>query len=216
MNSSSCGSRIIRPRSLACNTVPLAAASWAWLGFAGSTAGQRPCNRPNGRDRGEAGYQLPAETGVVCGRTPGQRPARRPVRTAERATRAAPAASDTRKARRKASGRVPAASSPGAQHVTDHVVGKPCLAPERIQGCRLDAPREFLALQLAIGQGRNKFLSLCLVHHITSPHPAGAYQRLPDWFSSMGLTLAEIASRARKIRERTVPIGQFITSAISS
>jgi hypothetical protein len=31
-----------------------------------------------------------------------------------------------------------------------------------------------------------------------------------------GLTTASIASRARKIRDRTVPIGQSIASAISS
>ena len=42
------------------------------------------------------------------------------------------------------------------------------------------------------------------------------YQRLPDWFSSKGLILEEIASRALKMRERTVPIGQFMTSEISS
>ena len=34
--------------------------------------------------------------------------------------------------------------------------------------------------------------------------------------SSSGANCASITSRARKIRERTVPIGQFITSAISS
>ncbi len=43
--------------------------------------------------------------------------------------------------------------------------------------------------------------------------PHGQITRLTQ---SSGLTLAEIASRARKIRERTVPIGQFMTSAISS
>jgi radical SAM superfamily enzyme len=42
------------------------------------------------------------------------------------------------------------------------------------------------------------------------------YQRLPLWFSSKGLTFCEIASRALKIRERTVPIGQFMASDISS
>ena len=33
---------------------------------------------------------------------------------------------------------------------------------------------------------------------------------------SRGLSCSSIASRARKMRERTVPIGQFISSAISS
>jgi hypothetical protein len=42
------------------------------------------------------------------------------------------------------------------------------------------------------------------------------YQRLPAWLSSSGLTLADMASRARKIRERTVPMGQFMTTEISS
>ena len=39
---------------------------------------------------------------------------------------------------------------------------------------------------------------------------------LPSRVSSSGRSLAAIASRARKIRDRTVPIGQFINSAISS
>jgi hypothetical protein len=32
----------------------------------------------------------------------------------------------------------------------------------------------------------------------------------------MGLTLPDMVSRARKIRDRTVPMGQFIASEISS
>jgi hypothetical protein len=43
-----------------------------------------------------------------------------------------------------------------------------------------------------------------------------AYQRLPLWFSSKGLTFWEIASRALKIRDRTVPMGQSMASEISS
>jgi hypothetical protein len=39
---------------------------------------------------------------------------------------------------------------------------------------------------------------------------------LPERFSSKGLTRADIASRARKIRDRTVPMGQFMAAAISS
>ncbi len=42
------------------------------------------------------------------------------------------------------------------------------------------------------------------------------YQRLSGLISSRGRNFAATASRARKIRERTVPIGQFITWAISS
>ena len=42
------------------------------------------------------------------------------------------------------------------------------------------------------------------------------YQRSPSRVSSSGRSRAAMASRALKIRERTVPIGQFISSAISS
>lgn len=43
-----------------------------------------------------------------------------------------------------------------------------------------------------------------------------AYQRLSGAVSSKGRNLLATASRARKMRERTVPIGQFMISAISS
>lgn len=42
------------------------------------------------------------------------------------------------------------------------------------------------------------------------------YQRLSGAVSSNGRSFAATASRARKIRERTVPIGHFMISAISS
>ena len=42
------------------------------------------------------------------------------------------------------------------------------------------------------------------------------HQRSPSRVSSSGRSRVAIASRARKIRDRTVPIGQFISSAISS
>jgi hypothetical protein len=42
------------------------------------------------------------------------------------------------------------------------------------------------------------------------------YQRLLVCLSSKGLILAEMASRARKIRDRTVPMGQSIATEISS
>ena len=88
-------------------------------------------------------------------------------------------------------------------------------APLVGRSAAVDAARELLAPQLAVGQRGNQFLrcASCPSHHLAHSPP---HQRLPDWFSSRGLTFAEIASRARKIRERTVPIGQFITSAISS
>ena len=43
-----------------------------------------------------------------------------------------------------------------------------------------------------------------------------SYHRLSDAVSSNGLSFSAIASRARKILLRTVPIGQCIASAISS
>lgn len=42
------------------------------------------------------------------------------------------------------------------------------------------------------------------------------HQRLSGAVSSKGRNLPATASRARKMRERTVPIGQFMTPAISS
>ena len=61
------------------------------------------------------------------------------------------------------------------------------------------------------------FLVPSWVHLLTGCRPISfSHHRLPLWRSSKGLTLAEIASRARKIRERTVPIGQFMAAAISS
>ena len=73
----------------------------------------------------------------------------------------------------------------------------------------LDSLDERFTTQAPVSQFRNLLpVDHCLVHV--------AYHRLPDWFSSNGLTLAETASRARKMRERTVPIGQFMVAAISS
>lgn len=42
------------------------------------------------------------------------------------------------------------------------------------------------------------------------------YKNRPKIYSISGWIFLSIASRARKIRERTVPIGQSIASAISS
>ena len=56
-------------------------------------------------------------------------------------------------------------------------------------------------IEVAVDQPRNSFVH----HHLRS-------LSVP----SSGRSSAAIASRARKIRERTVPIGQFITLAISS
>lgn len=46
--------------------------------------------------------------------------------------------------------------------------------------------------------------------------PNVIYQRSPSRVSKRGLRREAMASRARKMRDRTVPMGQFITSEISS
>jgi len=78
---------------------------------------------------------------------------------------------------------------------------------------RLYSLSECLALQMTIRKCGHLFSNrhrlIHFIHLLT-------YQRLPDWLSSSGLTLAEMASRARNMRERTVPMGQSMTSAISS
>lgn len=61
------------------------------------------------------------------------------------------------------------------------------------------------------GETRNNFWNLW-----NSTKPSRAHHRFPDWFSSNGLIRSEMASRALKIRDRTVPIGQFMASDISS
>jgi hypothetical protein len=100
-----------------------------------------------------------------------------------------------------------------AQHVAHHVVDLPGRARLAFGADRFDRLRERLALQMTIRKCGHLFPNrhrlIHFIHLLT-------YQRLPDWLSSSGLTLAEMASRARKIRERTVPIGQSMTSAISS
>ena len=58
-----------------------------------------------------------------------------------------------------------------------------------------------------------------LVHPCRQPHGILAfrcYHRLFSGVSSKGRNSAAMASRARNIRERTVPIGQFMRRAISS
>lgn len=54
----------------------------------------------------------------------------------------------------------------------------------------------------------------CFYRTLSFTH--ACYQRLSEATSSKGRNFAATASRARKIRERTVPIGQFIMVAISS
>jgi len=99
------------------------------------------------------------------------------------------------------------------QHVARDVEGLPCRPRLAIGADCFDRLRERLALQMTIRKCGHLFPNrhrlIHFIHLLT-------YQRLPDWLSSSGLTLAEMASRARKIRERTVPMGQSMTSAISS
>lgn len=56
----------------------------------------------------------------------------------------------------------------------------------------------------------------CSVEEVSVICAIPSYQRLPVCLSNRGFTLAEMASRARKIRDRTVPIGQAMVKAISS
>ena len=217
-NSSSCASRIITPRSLAASTVPLAASQLRLLGLAGSCRRRRTSRSRRLQRRRRS--RPPASSGNWCRwrRIDG---ARRPAvgmgrRAPDRQLRlfllqrAAAAARERR----------PAACPPRA---------RPNAAHRRSDG-RYARPRAPTGSEAAASTPRAKSSprswpsaraetsSWVCILFITSPRriALALHQRLPDWFSSMGLTLAEIASRARKIRERTVPIGQFITSAISS
>jgi hypothetical protein len=87
-----------------------------------------------------------------------------------------------------------------AQLIADHVIAHPRL--HRAIGFEpLATALELDVVELTVHQARN-----VLVHHHLR------FSSVP----SCGRSSAAIASRARKIRERTVPIGQFITDAISS
>ncbi len=76
--------------------------------------------------------------------------------------------------------------------------------------------------RLAIGQRRQclsllNSISRIVTFHVFTLHcPVPIHQRSPSRVPSSGRNRSAIASRARKIRERTVPIGQFITLLISS
>lgn len=99
-----------------------------------------------------------------------------------------------------------------AQHVANHLVGVPGLRLARACAQPVQGLGKFICRQLAIHQCRNRLVGCTTISfHLLVPH-----QRFPDCRSSKGLTLAEMASRARNIRERTVPIGQSMASAISS
>ena len=72
---------------------------------------------------------------------------------------------------------------------------------------------------LAVGQGRQRLaarIRIVCIHVVELHIHVSHYQRTSSRVPKSGRSLSAIASRARKIRERTVPIGQFITAAISS
>ncbi len=116
-----------------------------------------------------------------------------------------------------------------AQNITHQMVKLPGSLPVFLCS-ELQGLRPFVALQLPVGQGRQLFaLHQICVHSVTRPISSShcgrnqerppknlTHHRLPDWFSSNGRTRADIASRARKIRDRTVPMGHSIAVAISS
>ena len=86
----------------------------------------------------------------------------------------------------------------------DHMPARPCARQFRLA---LHAPQQEargIGPQFAVHQG-GKLFAQCLAH--------GSLTFASD---NSGRSFSSIASRARKMRERTVPIGQFIFSAISS
>ena len=88
------------------------------------------------------------------------------------------------------------------QYVADQVVLQPLFMPGGIALQLVEQRVRFVIEQLAVHQCRNMFFH---VYHLWS-------LLVP----SNGRKLVAIASRARKILDRTVPTGQFITVAISS
>jgi hypothetical protein len=180
-----------------------------------AVADHRPADGRHGRQRRHAGHQLPAERrSLAASRFVGRLRGRHHRHSTGAPWRAVPpvqallAASPgsrrrcaARRSSRPSAGRRP----PRGRRARQRARRRRRRPPRR--------PRERLALQMPVRQRGHLFEPSSLIPSFTSRL---AYQRLPDWLSSRGLTFAEMASRARKIRERTVPIGQFMTSAISS
>ena len=120
-------------------------------------------------------------------------------RDAGRGLGASTVGSASRRAR-EARGKAGDGSAGSAQRVADDVVAHPgfeAVGPLQLPERGLDLG----VFEITVHQARNLFSH----HHLRS-------------FSvpKSGRSSAAIASRARKIRERTVPTGQFITLAISS
>ena len=94
------------------------------------------------------------------------------------------------------------------QAVAGEVIARPGLAQRVVVIEPAQQETQLLHRQLPVHAGRKIFagvlVGLCLVH-VGSSRP-----------DSSGRSFSSIASRARKMRERTVPIGQPIASAISS
>ena len=83
----------------------------------------------------------------------------------------------------------------------------------RLRLQRIQQGADFVRRQLTIRQS-GKLRVQCRRGFSHIRHTS--YQRLPVCLSNRGFTLADMASRARNIRERTVPIGQAMVKAISS
>jgi hypothetical protein len=101
-----------------------------------------------------------------------------------------------------------------ARSIARQVVG----APGRLPFRRPARPGQ-LALavrQFAVSQRGDMFVQ-CLWVSIAYPAMSKPYQRLlPTGMSSKGRNLSAMTSRARKMRLRTVPMGQAMMSEISS
>src|SRR5450759_2176517 len=89
-----------------------------------------------------------------------------------------------------------------AQHISNQMINLPILVHIRTPFDMVEQTRRFILTQFAVHQYRN-----FLFH---------ASHLLPLLVSNNGRRFSATASRALKILDRTVPIGQFITLAISS
>src|SRR5471032_2583819 len=107
------------------------------------------------------------------------------------------------------------------QGIADQVVGLP-------RGAALGAVErrqrelQLAVRQFAVDQRRDIFMqSFQGIHHVSSQNKnlgraPWRYQRLSTGGSNKGRSFSAITSRARKMRLRTVPMGQAMISAISS
>src|SRR6185312_1789261 len=96
-----------------------------------------------------------------------------------------------------------------AQRRTRDLIARPALRQCRLRVDSSQQETQLVAWQFAVHQCRKLFANRVVDHglaHTSDTSPP----------SSNGRNFWSIASRARKMRERTVPIGQFIASAISS